>query len=56
MLTRIYLYTQIEDYVVSCTHDAPLLLLGGSGSGKTTVMAKATQHILGKAQKGDLGR
>ena len=37
---------QIRDYVDGKVPDVPLILLGGPGSGKSSIMAKAVDNTL----------
>lgn len=45
---------QIENYITSDTSNAPLLLIGNAGSGKSAIMAKSANDALVKAERGEL--
>ncbi|XP_074643679.1 TPR repeat-containing protein DDB_G0287407-like [Tubulanus polymorphus] len=42
--------SQIEDYIVKGEKDVPLLLLGGAGSGKSSIMSKIVDTTMNKAK------
>ncbi|XP_059178256.1 TPR repeat-containing protein DDB_G0287407-like isoform X2 [Physella acuta] len=44
---------QIENYIVKEERDIPLILLGASGSGKTSVMCLAAKTILNRIERAD---
>ncbi len=43
---HLYVVFQIKDYVDGKGRDVPLLLLGGPGTGKSSIMAKAVDNTL----------
>ena len=55
IILYIYYYItclQIEDYVTKPSQDVPLMLVGGAGSGKSSIMARvADDMVLKAAQK-----
>nr|XP_054748224.1 TPR repeat-containing protein DDB_G0287407-like isoform X1 [Lytechinus pictus] len=49
VLGRTAILEQIKDYVVTTSSNAPLLLLGGPGTGKSSIMAKVAEVSVTKA-------
>ena len=45
---------QIQNYITGIGNDVPLLLLGGPGSGKSSVMAKAADVAATAAMQGKI--
>ena len=45
---------QIQNYITSDESNAPLLLIGNAGSGKSAIMAKSANEALVKAERGEL--
>ena len=45
---------QIEEYIAQEDRDVPLLLLGGSGCGKSSVLCCAASRVLAKVEQGQL--
>ncbi|KAI8786853.1 telomerase protein component 1 [Biomphalaria glabrata] len=54
VLGRDNLVQQMENYIVKEERDIPLILLGASGSGKTSVICLAAKTILNKIEHGEL--
>ncbi|CAL1546769.1 unnamed protein product [Lymnaea stagnalis] len=54
VLGRDNLVLQIENYILREERDISLILLGASGSGKTSVMCSAAKTILNKIEQGEL--
>lgn len=49
VLGRTVILEQIKDYVVGMSSSAPVLLLGGPGTGKSSIMAKVAEVSVTKA-------
>jgi hypothetical protein len=49
-----WLFTQIENYVENDTSQAPLLLVGNAGSGKSAIMARIASNTLTKGANNKL--
>ena len=45
---------QIRNYIMNDQSNAPLLLIGNAGSGKSAIMAKSANDALASAQGGEL--
>ena len=45
---------QIDNYITMDQSNAPLLLIGNAGSGKSAIMAKSANDAIAKAEKGEL--
>ena len=45
---------QIQNYITNDTSNAPLLLIGNAGSGKSAIMAKSANDALARAERGEL--
>ena len=43
------MFFQVEDYIDGVGQDVPLLVLGGAGCGKSSVMAKIVDDTVNKA-------
>lgn len=54
MYACLFIYLQIENYIMREERDVPLIILGASGCGKTSVMCLAAKTILNKAESGEL--
>ncbi|KAH9495183.1 hypothetical protein Btru_018582, partial [Bulinus truncatus] len=54
VLGRENLIQQIENYIVREERDIPLILLGASGSGKTSIICLAAKTVLNKIDQGEL--
>ena len=49
-LHNIKLFLQVDNYIDGVGQDVPLLVLGGAGCGKSSVMAKIVDNTLHRAQ------
>jgi ABC-type taurine transport system ATPase subunit len=47
---------QIKEYILQDEKDVPLVILGESGSGKTSLMCKAAETVLAEAVNSELPR
>lgn len=54
VLGRDKILADIHDYIVNDTTNAPLLLIGNAGSGKSAIMAKSANDAIAKAERGEL--
>lgn len=54
VLGRDKILDEIANYIVNDTSNAPLLIIGNAGSGKSAIMAKSASDALAKAERGEL--
>ena len=47
-------FFQIDNYITMDQSNAPLLLIGNAGSGKSAIMAKSANDAIAKAEDGEL--
>lgn len=54
VLGRDKILEEIDNYITMDQSNAPLLLIGNAGSGKSAIMAKSANDAIAKAEKGEL--
>lgn len=54
VLGRDKILEEIDNYITMDQSNAPLLLIGNAGSGKSAIMAKSANNAIAKAEKGEL--